>query len=231
MLRPVGHGVNTTSTRVGDGRARRWEAHRAHRRAELVSAAIVAIERHGPEVRTEQIAAAAGLPRPKLYRHFDGKADLQRAVVERAVELLDAELRPALASRGAPTEMISTAIDTHLRWLSEHPDLYRYVLRCSRDRQPDSPDRVAGIRATIAGQVADLLTGPAAAVTVPAAVAAPLAAGLVGFVDAAADRWLDDPNGLSRARLTEYLTSWSWTVVDTALREQSGSQLCDGSAG
>lgn len=231
MLRPVGHGVNTTDTRTRDGRARRWDAHRAHRRAELVGAAIAAIERHGPEVRTEQIADVAGLPRPKLYRHFDGKTDLQRAVVERAVELLDAELRPALATRGAPLEMISTAIDAHLRWLSEHPNLYRYVLRCSRDRHPDSPDRVAGIRATIAGQIAELLTSSTAPVAVPAAVAAPLAAGLVGFVDAAADRWLDDPNGLSRARLTEHLTSWSWAVVDTALREQPSSQLCDGSAG
>lgn len=218
MLSPVRHGVNTTGTQVRDGRARRWEAHRVQRRAELVSAAITAIERHGPDVRTEQIADVAGLPRPKLYRHFDGKADLQCAVVERAVELLDAELRPALATPVAPLEMISTAIDVHLRWLSEHRNLYRYVLRCSRDRQPDAPDSVAGIRATVAGQIIDLLTSSPSAV--PAAVAAPLAAGLVGFVDAAADRWLDDPNGLSRARLTEHLTSWSWSVVETALRAQ-----------
>lgn len=222
----MGQGVNTMSTRSRDGRDRRWDAHRVQRRAELVGAAITAIERHGPEVRTAQIADVAGLPRPKLYRHFDGKADLQRAVAERAVELLSAELRPVWRTPGTPIEVISAAIDTHLRWLTEHRNLYRYVLRCGRT----GPDAAADVRATVAGQVVDLLTGPTSPIAVPAAVAAPLAAGLVGFVDAAADQWLDDPDGLTRGRLAEQLTDWSWAVLDTALRTRNPAATEPGSA-
>ena len=67
-----------------DGRTRRWAGHREARRLELVDAAVVAIEEHGPEVTTEQIAAEAGVSRPGLYRHFDGKDDLQSAKIGRA---------------------------------------------------------------------------------------------------------------------------------------------------
>lgn len=214
MMDDVRGAVNAMTARSGDGRSRRWDAHRAQRRAELVGAAIDAIERHGPDVRTGQIADVAGLPRPKLYRHFDGKADLQRAVVERAGELLLAELAPIWQPRGRPAEMISAAVGAHLRWLHDHPNLYRYVLRCSRERRPGSTDTAADIRATIAGHVVVLLTSPATPVTVAPAVAAPLAAGLVGLVDAAADQWLDDPGGLSRAELTEQLTGWICAVLD-----------------
>jgi AcrR family transcriptional regulator len=216
MVDGVRDAVNAMTTPSGDGRSRRWDAHRAQRRAELVDAAISAIERHGPEVRTGQIADVAGLPRPKLYRHFDGKADLQRAVVERAGELLTAQLAPMWEPRGSPDEMISAAVGAHLRWLSEHPRLYRYVLRYGRDRGPGGPDTPADIRATVTGHVVGLLTGSAAPIRVAPAVAAPLAAGLVGLVDAAADQWLDDPDGLSRAALTEQLTGWIRAVLDAA---------------
>lgn len=206
--------VNAMSTRSGDGRSRRWDAHRAQRRADLVDAAISAIERHGPDVRTGQIADVAGLPRPKLYRHFDGKADLQRAVVERAAEQLISQLTPIWKPPDTPAEMISAAVGAHLRWLSEHPSLYRYVLRCS---QSGGPDTAADIRSTIAGHILGLLTSPTSPISASPAVTAPLASGLVGFVDAAAHQWLDDPAGLSRAELTEQLTSWILAVLDAAL--------------
>ena len=40
---------------------------------------MAAIGEHGPEVTTEQIAARAGVARPGLYRHFDGRDDLPAA--------------------------------------------------------------------------------------------------------------------------------------------------------
>lgn len=205
------------TTHSADGRSRRWDAHRAQRRADLVDAAINAVERHGPEVRTGQIADVAGIPRPKLYRHFDGKADLQRAVVERAADLLTTQLAPIWQPRGSPSEMISATVGAHLRWLSEHPSLYRYVLQCSRDGRPSGPDTAADIRITIAGHIIELLTSPSSPINVAPAAAAPLASGLVGFVDAAAHQWLDDPAGMSRDELTEQLTSWILAVLDAAV--------------
>ena len=50
-----------------DGRSTRWSAHREARRAELVEAAVVAIDHLGPLAGSEDIAAAAGESKPELY--------------------------------------------------------------------------------------------------------------------------------------------------------------------
>ena len=112
-----------------DGRAARWAGQQERRRAEFVDAALAAIAEHGPDVSTEQIAERAGVARTRLYRHFDGAADLQRAIARRAAELVTAELAPLWHPEGSPNEMIAAAISTHLRWLTEHAQLHRYLVR------------------------------------------------------------------------------------------------------
>ena len=57
----------------GDGRTTRWDAHRDQRRAELVQAAVRAIDQHGPDVTIADIAAEAGVSKPVLYRYFTDK--------------------------------------------------------------------------------------------------------------------------------------------------------------
>ena len=66
-----------------DGRDARWEGHREARRSELVDATIRAIRRHGPGVGMDDIAAEAGTSKTVVYRHFDDRAGLYRAVVAR----------------------------------------------------------------------------------------------------------------------------------------------------
>src|SRR6478735_7754235 len=63
-----------------DGRSSRWDDHRETRRAELVEAAVAAIDEHGPGANIAQIAASAGVSKPVLYRYFSDKDDLYRAV-------------------------------------------------------------------------------------------------------------------------------------------------------
>ena len=69
---------------VRDGRSTRWDPHRRERRAAITAAAIAAIEQYGPDALTGQIAELAGVPRTHVYRHFEGKQALDRAVVRRA---------------------------------------------------------------------------------------------------------------------------------------------------
>lgn len=192
-----------------DGRTRRWQGHRDRRRAELVEAAVVTIERVGPEVTVEQIATTAGINRPALYRQFTDREDLERAVTDRVVAMLAAELEPVWRPTGSPVEMLSTAITAYVRWVSRHPQLYRYATR----RTP-AGDAAVHIRRQIAHHFAGLLTG----VELDSAVAAPLAAGLVGMVDAATDQWLDPPHDLDGDELAAHLSAWAWSSLDTALR-------------
>ena len=64
-----------------DGRATpAGTSHRETRRAELVEAAVAAIDEHGPSASIAEIAASAGVSKPVLYRYFADKDDLYRAV-------------------------------------------------------------------------------------------------------------------------------------------------------
>jgi AcrR family transcriptional regulator len=193
-----------------DGRAARWAGQQERRRAEFVDAALEAIAEHGPDVSTEQIAERAGVARTRLYKHFDGAADLQRAIAERAAELVTAELQPLWHPSGSPTEMISTVIATHLRWLIGHIHLHRYLARAA----PGPVD----VRGTIARHLSSLFAGYLTAFGRDPAPADTIAFGLVGYVESATTRWLDHPGALTLDQLTAQLSGTIWAMLDHTLR-------------
>lgn len=210
--------MDTTGRRgtATDGRARRWAGQRAARRAELVDAAVTAIAEHGQEVTTEQITAAAGVPRPALYRHFDGLDDLQSAIAEHALALYTEALAPVWRPRGTPREMLAAAITAHVQWLATHTELYRYILRAAR-----VTTAVTDVRQQIADRLVTLLGAEISGGRLPTAVAEPLAAGVVGLVDAATGRWLDGTDPLPLDELAQELARWVWATLDAALRARS----------
>lgn len=197
-----------------DGRTRRWAGHREARRLELVDAAVAAIEQHGPDVTTEQIAAQAGVSRPGLYRHFEGKDDLQAAIAARSVERLVAELEPVWRPSGRPREMLERAIAAHLRWLSEHANVYKYLKRNSLPTGDASVETAStNVRSVVSAHVAEMLFDGSLGAELPPATAHPLAYGLVGMVDAAAAHWLDEPHGAPVEQLGAQLTEACWAVI------------------
>jgi AcrR family transcriptional regulator len=197
-----------------DGRAVRWAGQQERRRAEFVAAALAAIAEHGPDVSTELIAERAGVARTRLYRHFNDAADLQGAIAKRAAELVTAELEPLWHPQGSPHEMIAAAIGTHLRWLTEHAQLHRYLVRHQRSAPPGGTD----VRGAIACHLSRLFTGYLGAFGLDTAPADTIAFGLVGYVESATTRWLDHPGALSLAQLTDQLTGTIWAMLDHTLR-------------
>jgi AcrR family transcriptional regulator len=196
-----------------DGRTRRWAGHREARRLELVDAAVLAIEDHGPEVTTEQIAARAGVSRPGLYRHFDGKDDLQGAIAARSVERLVTELEPVWRPSGRPREMLERAIAAHLRWLVAHENVYHYLKRNSLPSSDSVEAASTNVRGVVSLHVARMLVDGSLGAEIPAATAHPLAYGLVGMVDAAAAHWLDEPHDAAVETLGAQLTEACWAVI------------------
>src|SRR5207244_55797 len=98
-------GVNGHNGLV-DGRTERWRAHRLERREAFVDAALRALDKHGPDVAIAQVAAEAGVAKPRLYRHFDDKADLFNAVQERISTILWQRLTSALDPEDAPARLV-----------------------------------------------------------------------------------------------------------------------------
>ena len=102
---------------------------RDERREQLLAAATQAFARAGfAATSLDDIAQAAGISRVLLYRHFDSKTDLYRAVLDRAIQRLTA----AVGTRDYPY----ASIDALLGAAAEDPDGFRLLFHHAA-REPE----------------------------------------------------------------------------------------------
>jgi AcrR family transcriptional regulator len=201
-----------------DGRQLRWDSHNAARRQHILDAAIgvLADAVPGADIHVQQIADRAGLSRTVVYRHFADRADLDQAVQGRALELLRAELVPALLFEGTPVDIIRRVVSAYVGWASDNPGLHEFA-------QQDPPGSGAGQmeRAIqqIAGQIEDLINVGVEVLQVrldaeEVAALDPLVFGLVGAVFNATRRWLGRPERApGRERFVELVTESVWLQI------------------
>jgi AcrR family transcriptional regulator len=187
-----------------DARDRR----RAERRSEMVEAAIEAVREHGPGVSVAQIAAAAGITKPVLYRHFADRADLQRAVGETAAEMLMSRIYPTLEIEAEPIEHVAAVIDAFLAGIEDEPQLWRFVVHNPAEAEPGA-EIVEDVRGNVAALLATIFGERLRAEGRDSGGAEAWAYGLVGMVQSAGDWWLDRRT-MSRDAMTNYLTSLIW---------------------
>jgi AcrR family transcriptional regulator len=109
-----------------DGRAVRWDEHRAERRRHVLDAAIAAIEAAPPgaELNLQQIADASGVVRTVLYRHFDGRLGLQRELRGHIVSMIAEAVIGSITLEGSIDEIIDRALHGYIDWVAGHPRLY-----------------------------------------------------------------------------------------------------------
>ncbi|QFZ16811.1 TetR/AcrR family transcriptional regulator [Saccharothrix syringae] len=200
-----------------DARRERWKGHREARRAEFVEATIRAVAKHGPDVGMDEIAAEAGVSKPVLYRHFADKSDLYLAVGQRGTEMLMDRLGPAIGQEGPIRVRIRHIVDAYLSVIEEHPNLYRFVVRASFADRPVEQDVVTEDKTMIANALARLLGDYLRAFGMDSGGAEPWAHALVGMVQNAGDWWLDRQS-MTRASLSDYLTTIIWHAIDGLLR-------------
>lgn len=192
----------------------RWAGQRERRRVEFIDAALVVIEQHGPQTSTEQIAAHVGVSRTKLYRHFIDAADLQREVARRASLMITTELSPVWQPEGSMAQIVTAGVSAHVRFLAQHPNLYRYVQRCSIE---EGFSAFTDIKNTVATLLSNVLAGYLDAFGVQTD-AMRLSYGVVGLIETAAGHWLEQPERDDQDRLISDLTRWVWLLLDDTLR-------------
>jgi AcrR family transcriptional regulator len=188
------------------------QARRAERRAEMVEAAMDAVRTHGPAVSVAEIAAAAGITKPVLYRHFADRADLQRAVGQEAVALLMRRMAPALAVEGDMPSTIHGIVDTFLAGIEAEPELWRFVVHHPIGRAEVVDDAREQIARLVTVLIGDRLREDG----LDSGGAEVWAQGLVGMVQSAGDWWLERRT-MSRATLTGYLTTVIWSGLSGVL--------------
>ncbi|QDO87758.1 TetR/AcrR family transcriptional regulator [Ornithinimicrobium ciconiae] len=196
------------STRA-DGRDTRWAQHRAVRRRELVEAALRAIRRHGPSVGMDDISAEAGTSKTVIYRHFGDRTGLYSAVAESVDQRILDSLRTATADWNTqdPTALVGPMVDAYLSLVEKDPEIYRFVVTRPLLDGPVEHDPVAGLTDQIGAQVAQVLEAHLTLQGRDAACAQTWGHGLVGFVRAAADHWMDSERSRPRQDVVADVTS------------------------
>jgi AcrR family transcriptional regulator len=201
-----------------DGRQLRWESHNQARREHILDAAVTVLEAAAPgtDVHVQQIADQAGLSRTVVYRHFSDRADLDAAVQGRALELLRAQLVPALSFEGTPVEIIRRVVSAYVGWASEHPSLHEFA---QQDPPGAEPGQMEQAIQQIAGQIEDLINVGVEVLHVEldadeVAALDPLVFGLVGAVFTSTRRWLSRPDrSPAREQFVALVTEAVWFQI------------------
>jgi AcrR family transcriptional regulator len=200
-----------------DGRTARWSGQRDRRRAEFVEAALEAIVQYGPQASIEQVADHVGMTRTKLYRYFDGAADLHQSVARRAGDMLTAKQTLVWDRPMSPMQMVRSTVSMHVRWRIEHPNLYEYLTRHPLGSDADGASAIDEVNSTVATNLADVIAAFYRTLGVDERPAMPLSVGAVGFVESAVTHWLKDPAALPRREFTTQLAEWMWSLLSSTL--------------
>lgn len=102
----------------------------AARRAQLLETAAELFAEHGyARATTSQLAKAAGVTEPIIYRHFGSKRDLFIALVRRTSEETIAFWEQQLAKASTPAERLSTLVDGNPMVHPRFHNAYRVILQ------------------------------------------------------------------------------------------------------
>ena len=186
---------------ITDRRHREAKA-KAQRREQLLDDAITVVRENGPGVSMDQIAAACGVTKPIVYRHFGDRDGLVLAMALRFVADLVGALTPQLAKRDDARDLLASTIDAYLRLIEHDTNLYRFLSA----NEPDKRDLVAGL---IAEEVAVVLTQYLEQAGLDTSAAKPWAYGLVGMVHFTGDWWVRTKSP-RRSMVVEQLTTLVW---------------------
>ena len=193
-----------------DGRSSRWDAHREERRAELLAAAVRAIDEQGPDVNMSDIAAAAGVSKPVLYRYFADKDELHAAVGQWGADEVLSGVVPALRVDAPVRARVEAAVDAYLRVIEEHPQVFFLLVR---HRAGAEGDPLAGGKARIAATLTRFLAETMRGLGVDPGGAEPWSQGIVGLGLATGEWWLEQ-HTMSRAQISAYLSSFIWHSLE-----------------
>lgn len=129
---------------------------RDRRRVTLLDAAAAAFADRGFQATSmEDIASRAGVTRLIVYRHFESKEDLYRAVLDRAVTSLITSVRGEIQSGPTVKGVVKGFLDAG----RAYPDGFRLLVRQSA-REPDFADYAERFRSNAVRSAEGLIARP-----------------------------------------------------------------------
>lgn len=173
----------------------------------------------------DELAAAIGTSKSILYRYFTDKTGLQTAVGEEVLGRMRIALEEAASTAGGPRERISAMVAVYLEMVDRAPHVYTFV---TRTEAASTAGALRGFVAEVADLVVDSLL-PALRGEEPGdgpddetlAVAHVWAAGVVGLVRGAAERWI--ASRVDRPRESGSAAGTAEVTASTASASSSGA--------
>jgi AcrR family transcriptional regulator len=195
-----------------DARSERWREHRKKVRTEIVDAAFRAIDRCGPEVSLQEIAAEAGTAKPKIYRHFNDKADLFGAIGKRLRDMLVAAIFPTIDLATDPTrEVVRRCVAEYVALVEQHPNVLRFVLQGRFPEPAESTTRGFSEGREITMAIAEMFNNELADLHLDSDSLELAAAACFGSASTATDWWLgpdpDNPPRMPTGKFVAHLTT------------------------
>lgn len=149
------------------------------------------------------IAEAAGVTKPVLYRHFPSKRALFLEVLADVGGRLRGAIAEATSTAGSPRAQVERGFQALFRFVGDEPEAFSLLLRSSRW----SIDEFAGEAHRFEHDMAELVSSLIDVPGIDPDHRRQLAHGIVGMADAAARVWLRDgrevPPDVLAARMAE----------------------------
>jgi AcrR family transcriptional regulator len=178
------------------------------RRAQLLSVAREVFAEDGyPGAAMEKIAQRAGVTKPVLYQHFEGKKELYLALLDSDMSRLLAQVSGAIESAHDNPSRIRKGLAAYFNYIEANVDSFRLLFRETMGADPEfreSIDRFHDAAATSIGAIIADETGKSLE------LAELLARGIMGMSEAAATWWLDRKQEIEKAELVESLAELAW---------------------
>ena len=184
------------------------------RRRQILAAAREVFGHRGAEdPSVDELAAAAGISKPILYRHFPSKRELYLAVLEDHLGDLIRRLWVGLSGSADPRERLRGALQAYVEFVDERPDGYRMLVEAGSRMDPGTRERLGTAWDTLADGVArtvgDILRGAGLDPT-----GAPVyARALVGMAQGVAE-WWTRTRRMPKEALADYLLALTWRGFD-----------------
>jgi AcrR family transcriptional regulator len=185
-------------------RAARQRLPVAERRALVVEAAGRLFGERGYDAtRLDEIAAAAGVTKPILYRHFDSKRDLYLALLERHRADLSGFVA-AMPAKGSVEQRLRAVLDVWLDYVEAHSYSWKMLFR-DTGGGPQIAARRREVHAEARAVLVEVINSLAAA-PIPPRQGEPLAE-LMSMGMAALVLWWIEEGTISRAAVLDALTT------------------------
>lgn len=178
------------------------------RRAQLLNVAREVFAEDGYHgAAMEKIAQRAGVTKPVLYQHFEGKKELYLALLDADMTKLLTQVSRAIDGASSNHQRIARGLSAYFDYIERSVDSFRLLFRETMGADPEFREAIDRFHDAAAERVGTIIAEEAG---LPVDESELLARGLMGMAEAAATWWIDRKQDISKEPLVKDLTDLAW---------------------